>query len=451
MLRTLEYVEGMDLHTLEEGVTWGWETYPQYLDAISSRGTGINFGGYVGHTAVRLAVMGAEAYERPASIAEIEAMKQVVREAILGGAVGFSTDRSPYHRAYEAKRVPSAVGSREEVVSLMASVGDVARGVCMAIVDPNDFEWVFEIQAAIGRPMNWCQLMTWPAKSPWLGSTQLQMDRLRIAREAGASVYAQATCKPVTQQFTFSNPITFFPAPAFAETASLSPEEKLARYRDVVWRGRAHADLAGYTDPNWTKWVVTETKTQQSLVGKTISELAEATGKTPLDAALDISMEDDLQTRFTVTSANDDVEALKAILRAPGSVLGLSDAGAHCDQMCDANMLTDFLAYWVRDRELMPLEEGVRKVSGEPAAVLELRDRGTIELGMAADVAVWDLDNLDPGPLRGVSDFPGSRSRLSADSPRGFRHVLVNGVPIRRDTVSLARSLDNLPGRIVRS
>jgi N-acyl-D-amino-acid deacylase len=114
-------------------------------------------------------------------------------------------------------------------------------------------------------------------------------------------------------------------------------------------------------------------------------------------------------------------------------------------------MQTDFLANWVRDRELMPLEAGVRKVTSEPAEVLELRDRGSLQIGHAADIAVWDLDTLDPGPMRRVNDFPGGGSRLVADRPAGFWHVLVNGVPIRRDTLSLLGELPSLPGQVLRS
>ena len=451
MLRTLEFVEGMDRDTLGQGIGWGWETFPEYLDHVAARGTAINYGAYVGHSAVRLAVMGDDGYERTATQAENDEMRRMVLEAVLAGALGFSTDRSPYHRGDGGRPVPSAVGSQDEVISLMTAVGEAGRGVCMAIVDPIDFEWVFDIQAAVGRPLNWCQLMTWPENSRWLPSTKAQLERQALATSAGALIYGQATCKPVTQQITFANPIPLYPAAAFGETASLSLEARSRRYEDEGWRRRADADLVAYNDPDWSKWSVAETETQPDLVGRTVAELAKERGKRPLEAALDIALADRLQTRFTVISANDNFEELTSILTADGCILGLSDAGAHCDQMCDANMQTDFLANWVRDRELMPLEAGVRKVTGEPAAVLDLRGRGSVEVGQAADIAVWDLETLDPGPMRRVADFPGGGSRLVADRPAGFWHVLVNGVPIRRDTVSLLGQLSSLPGHVLKS
>jgi N-acyl-D-amino-acid deacylase len=451
MMRTFEFVEGMDRATLAEGIQWGWETFPEYLEQVASTGTAINYGAYVGHTAVRLAVMGEQGYEREATRAEIEAMRLVVRDAVLAGALGFSTDRSPYHRGDRGRRVPSALGSEHEVLTLMGAVGEVGHGVCMAIVDPIDFEWVFDAQASIGRPLNWCQLMTWPENSRWLPSTSRQLERQRLATGMGMPIYGQATCKPVTQQITFSNPIPLYPAPAFGETAALGSEGRKQRYRDQQWRQRARADLVAYNDPDWTKWIVAETQNHPALVGRTIAELAKQDGKAALDAALDLALEDDLQTRFTVISANDNFEELASILTSDGCILGLSDAGAHCDQMCDANMQTDFLANWVRDKALMPLEAGIRKVTGEPASVLELHDRGTVEVGQAADIAVWDLEALDPGPMRRVDDFPAGGSRLVADRPDGFWHVLVNGTPIRRDTVSLLGDLSSLPGQVLRS
>jgi N-acyl-D-amino-acid deacylase len=451
MVRTLQFVEGMDPDTLDQGIDWGWETFPEYLDQVGGRGTAINFGGYIGHTAVRLAVMGEDGYERLATTVEIETMGRLVREAVLAGALGFSTDRSPYHRGDGGRRVPSAIGSQDEVVALMGAVAEAGRGVCMAIVDPIDFEWVFDLQTTVGRPLNWCQLMTWPENSRWLPATKVQLDRQRRATMMGAPIYGQATCKPVTQQITFANPIPLYPAPAFGETATLDQQGRRRCYTNQEWRQRASADLIAYNDPDWTKWIVAETGRHPGRVGSTVADLARQSGQRPLEAALDLALDDDLQTRFTVISANDNIEELASILTSEGCILGLSDAGAHCDQMCDANMQTDFLATWVRDKGLMPLEAGVRKVTAEPAAVLELRDRGSIEVGHAADIAVWDLGALDPGPMRRVADFPGGASRLVADRPGGFWHVLVNGTPIRRDTVSLLEDLESMPGQVLRS
>jgi N-acyl-D-aspartate/D-glutamate deacylase len=172
-------------------------------------------------------------------------------------------------------------------------------------------------------------------------------------------------------------------------------------------------------------------------------------GEEAFYTALSIALEDELATRFRVVFANDDVPLLERILTTPGCVIGLSDAGAHNAQMCDAPLPVDFLAYWVRDRQLMSIEQGVRKLTGESADLLGLADRGYVEVGRAADLVVFDLDQLSPGPLRRVSDFPAGADRLTADAPEGLRHVLVNGVGVRIDGDDVRAKIGALPGQLL--
>jgi N-acyl-D-aspartate/D-glutamate deacylase len=261
------------------------------------------------------------------------------------------------------------------------------------------------------------------------------------------------TPRPISFQVSFAQPMSFYPVPAFGELATLDVSERAARYRDPAWRERAIRDLASkqWVDPNWHKFSVEETPSQPELIGRSVDELARERGEDPTAVALDIALADDLETRFRVIFANDDVPLLERILRTDGCLLGLSDAGAHNSQMCDASLPLDFLASWIRDRELMPVEAGVRKLTGEIADFLGLPERGYIREGAAADVVVFDLDELDPGPLRRVADFPGGTDRLTADAPRGLRHVLVNGVPIRVDGDDVRAKLDELPGTLLSS
>jgi N-acyl-D-aspartate/D-glutamate deacylase len=160
----------------------------------------------------------------------------------------------------------------------------------------------------------------------------------------------------------------------------------------------------------------------------------------------EIAVAEDLATRFRAYIANDDVEDVRHLLTHERVVLGLSDAGAHVDQLCDAPLYTDLLGRWVRERRLMPLEQAVRKLSGEAADLFGLERRGYLREGYWADVCVFDPDTVDPGPLRRVRDFPAGAERLTADRPKGVRHVLVNGTPIRTDERSLIDSLAQLPG-----
>jgi N-acyl-D-aspartate/D-glutamate deacylase len=165
---------------------------------------------------------------------------------------------------------------------------------------------------------------------------------------------------------------------------------------------------------------------------------------------LDVSLEDDLTTRFWSVLANDDEEGIAFLLPRDNVLLGLADSGAHVSQLCDACFATDLLGNWVRERGVMPIERAVHKLSGEPASVYGLDDRGTLEVGKAADVVVFDADTVAPGQLHRVHDFPANGERLTADSPVGMTHTLVNGTPIRLDGKPHGEGLDARPGSILR-
>ena len=211
----------------------------------------------------------------------------------------------------------------------------------------------------------------------------------------------------------------------------------MATYRDHDWRARAWDELSGRQQGalpfNWPSLSVAESERHPELVGRNVVELAEERGCTPLDVILDISLDDDLVTRFNSVLANDDPEGIAWLLPRDGVLLGLADSGAHVSQLCDACFSTDLLGNWVRDREVMPVERAIHKLTAEPAEVYGLDDRGVVEAGRAADLVVFDPDTIAPGPLRRVRDFPADGERLTADAPVGVRHTLVNGVPIRVD------------------
>jgi N-acyl-D-aspartate/D-glutamate deacylase len=195
---------------------------------------------------------------------------------------------------------------------------------------------------------------------------------------------------------------------------------------------------------------VAESASRPELQGRSVVELAAQWGCTPLDVMLDVSLDDKLEARFLSVLANDDADAIAWLLPRDNVLLGLADSGAHVSQLCDACFATDLLGTWVRDRNVMSLERAVHKLTGEPASVYGLTDRGTLELGKAADICVFDPDTVAPGPLRRLHDFPADGERLTADAPVGMTHVLVNGVPIRADNEPLVEGLDSRPGVILR-
>jgi len=265
-------------------------------------------------------------------------------------------------------------------------------------------------------------------------------------------VWPQVSCRPLVFQMNLLEPFTFNMRPSFAALMDRPVEERLAAYRDPAWRATAWEELAGRSGllpVNWAALSVAECDTRPDLVGRRVVDLAEEQGVTPLDALLEVALADDLATRFNSVLANDDPDGIAWLLPRDNVLLGLADSGAHVSQLCDACFATDLLGPWVRDREVMPLERAVHKLTAEPAAVYGLTDRGQLAEGKAADVVVFDPATVAPGPLRRIRDFPADGERLVADAPVGVTHTLVNGVPIRVDGEQLPAG-ERLPGTVLR-
>jgi N-acyl-D-aspartate/D-glutamate deacylase len=237
-------------------------------------------------------------------------------------------------------------------------------------------------------------------------------------------------------QFTLADPYSLNTGTVFGELLQRDRAARLAAYADPEWRARAAEDLeSSPMKPRWDTFEVSESSTFPELQGRRVTDLAAERGVRPLDVMCELALTEDLATRFRAYIANDDADAVAQLLTHDQTALGLSDAGAHVDQLCDAPLPTDLLARWVREREVLSLEHAVRKLTGEPADLFGFVGRGYLREGCAADVCVFDPATVGPGPTRRVRDFPADAERLTAEEPTGIRHVLVNGTPIREDEV----------------
>ena len=442
IVHTLENVEGMDANSLAAGIVWDFETFPDYLDLVHRRGTTLNFTAYIGHTALRLFVMGDAAYERAASPEEIERMCQLLTEAMDAGAAGFSTSFSFAHRGADGKPVPSRFAEMDEVEALFMTAGKAGKGVVLATPGwqceyPDVFTW----QQRVGRPFT-CPLFAL--------SSGKHLEVVKLHEEAlaqGANVWPQVTPRPLTMQFTLADAYNLNVGEVFGELMKVGRDVRKAAFRDQEWRTRAFDDLennATGMKPRWETYEVSESERFPELLGRRVTDIARDRNCTPLDVMCELSLAEDLETRFRAYIANDDPEEVARLLTEDHVVLGLTDAGAHVDQLCDAPLPTDLLGNWVRDRELMPLERAVRKLTGEAADMFGFENRGYLRQGYFADVTVFDPTTVSPGPQRRLRDLPANGERLTAEEPVGMRHVLVNGSPIRRDEAQL--SLEVLPG-----
>ena len=243
LARTLQHVEDMSFDTLSAGVPWGdFETFPQYLDAVANRGVALNYGCYVGHTAVRLYVMGEDAYERPATPDEIALMQTVVADAMAGGAAGFASSASPTHNGDGGRPVPSRVADLAELRALLEPVKQCGRGV-VALLPGGVFsnEEVFKLQREIGRPFTWTALLTVKGY-PYHEKVVAEHD---AAWAEGVEVWPQVSCRPLVFQMNLSEPFTLNMRPTFAALMGKSKDERLAAYRDPAWRASAWEDVSG--------------------------------------------------------------------------------------------------------------------------------------------------------------------------------------------------------------
>ncbi len=426
LARTLQHVEDMSFDTLSVGVPWDeFETFPQYLDSIERRGTALNFACYVGHTAVRLYVMGDEAYERAATAEEIGRMQAVVAEAMAGGAAGFASSSSPTHNGDGGRPVPSRVADLAELRALLQPLRGLGRGV-VALLPGGVFSnsEVFDLQREIGRPFTWTALLTIKGY-PYHVKVMEEHD---AAWADGVQVWPQVSCRPLVFQMNLSEPFTLNVRPSFAALMDKTKDERIAAYRDPAWRESAWADVSGRSGGfpvNWDAITVGESAAHPDLAERPVAVLAEERGCSPLDVMLDISLDDDLQSRFTSVLANNDPEGIEWLLPRDNVLLGLADSGAHVSQLCDACFSTDLLGSWVRERGVMPIERAVHKLSGEPAEVYGLHDRGTLAVGKAADIC-----GLRPrdGGARPPPPHPGlSGRRRAPDGRRPGRHAARSG------------------------
>jgi N-acyl-D-aspartate/D-glutamate deacylase len=442
IVHTLENVEGMDADSLSAGIAWEYETFPDYLDLVHRRGTALNFTAYIGHTALRLYAMGDAAYERAATPEEIERMCQLIGEAMSVGAAGFSTSFSYAHRGVDGKPVPSRFAEMDEVEALFMAVGKAGKGVVLATPGwqceyPDVFTW----QPRVGRPF------TCPLFALSNGKHREVVKFHQDALANGANVWPQVTPRPLTMQFTLADAYNLNVGEVFGELIKVSPEVRKAAFRDQEWRTRAFDDLQNIATgmkPRWETFEVSESDRFPELLGRRVTDIAHERNASPLDVMCELSLAEDLTTRFRAYIANDDPEEVGRLLTEDHVVLGLTDAGAHVDQLCDAPQPTDLLGTWVREREIMPIEQAIRKLAGEPADMFGFEGRGYLRPGYAADVTVFDPATVAPGPQRRLRDLPADGERLTNEEPTGMRHVMVNGTLIRTDERQL--ELEQLPG-----
>ncbi len=504
-MRLLTRIEAIPLRTMELGLTWDWETFPQWMDAIERKPLGVNVGALVPFNPLRLYVMGIEdSRERVyANDQETKQMQAIVKEAMDHGAFGWSSMKTLLNRPDDGRFIPSQVASNEEYLALAQAIapygigsigwtrGQAERplpagepdllggagvdttsgapesvGVAGLQFDPVEGDvrgegrdnFLIEMAQASGRPLNWGGV-NFSEAEPTRYKEQLAY--LERANAEGGTMFAQASGVQIAPLFELAEYNGFDALPNWIDPFVGTPEQRMAKLNTPGVRDRMKQDVGGEwtgiggtadVAANWTKMRVVEVRKDANLQyeGMNIAELAEATGKHPMDAMLDLALDEDLRTEFsTDPTTGTDVDAMKEILNHPFTHPCVSDGGAHVRYLTVGIWPVNFLTQWVRDNQAMSLEKAHYKLSGLPAKIAGFNDRGTLREGMAADILIYDLDKLGlvyDSPVYD-DDFPGGERRL-IQKAKGIRYTMVNGeVTFTEGTVCT----DATPGKLLRS
>jgi N-acyl-D-amino-acid deacylase len=454
IVRTLEKVEGMSVAALEAGLgaAWGFETFPQYLDAVERKGPAINVAALIGHTPVRLFAMGEAATERAATAEEVAEMRGILRDGLEAGALGFATSKAVTHVGYGGKPVPSRAAAFSEVLALAGALREAGKGVIQATIGPGlQFDEFAALARESGAPVSWTALLAGRRRQGVDHRVQLARS-LELARQNYA-VFPQVTPRPLNFEFQLKEPFVFESMSLFRPISAADFSGKKRLYADADFRKafRDKMDRApGEFVLGFRGTMISEYAPDPTLEERRLIDVAAERGVHPVDLMLDLGLATGLDARFRMAVANNNEDDVAELLLDPHMVMGLSDAGAHASQLCDACQATYLLGRWVREKQALSLEQAIRMLTSRPAEVFGIADRGRLAEGWPADIVVFDPATVGAGPLRRVWDFPGGANRLVSDAS-GIDAVIVNGTVLRQNGHDRAATDGKLPGKLLRN
>ena len=437
MLKNLSVVEGMDLNALLTGVNWEFESFGQYMDQLRRIGPYINTAVFAGHSVIRTAVMGADGSSKvDPSPEQMQAMQSMVRDAMDHGAIGFASSFSPNHSGFGGIPMPSTIASETELRALTSVLGEKKKGVFMMATGTRGSPDIMEsIAEDTGRPAYISTVLTmYNEGNPSLGAAYYE--RCAQALERGHELYILTSCQPLSFDFGLTDPYVLLSHSAFdvvksATFNSLPGIYRSTEFRDAFRKNLKHPKEGILFLGNWRHIEVGQTThpENQRLEGQNIQALADQQGLDPVDVFLDLALSEDLGTHFVGKFFNNNDEGVAPSLKHPASVITLSDAGAHLSYMCDAGFGLYFLSHWVRDTGHFTLSEGIRKITSEPADRFRIPERGRLQVGLPADMLLFDPATVGISKPLPRQDLPGGGSRMIRTAT-GVHGVWVNGVKV---------------------
>ena len=464
MLELMEGVEDIPGAVLEEGVTWEWESFPQYMDAVAGKRRTIDLGAQVPHGALRVYAMGERGAARePANAEDIALMARLAAEAVSAGALGFSSSRTIVHRTRRGEAVPSLGAPSGELQAIARAIGETGRGVLQLISDFDDLDGEFQLlrdfAAAGRRPLSFTLLQHDFLPERW----REVMRRVMVARGEGLDIKAQVACRAVGMVHGLECSMhPFFLTPGYTEIAALPLPERVARLRDPARRARILEEWKQATGTRRLESITRDFHKLYPLNGETaeyeprtedsVAGIAARLGRPVLEVVYELMLEDEGRRKFYFPMYNytaSDLEVVREMMSHPAALLGLGDAGAHYGYICDASYPTYLMTHWGRDRTRgpkFPLEWLVHAQTLKNAQAMGMTDRGALLPGMKADINLIDFEHLQLSAPQMVRDLPAGGRRL-VQTARGYRATLVSGEPIMQDGVPTGA----LPGQLVRS
>jgi N-acyl-D-aspartate/D-glutamate deacylase len=432
-MRDLVNVEAIPFEVLQAGITWEWESFPQYMEAAARRRPALNLAFLAPLTPLRHYVMGEASMERCASPEETTRISALLGEALDRGAFGFSSTLLNQHMGYQGRPLACRNASREELKAYCNALKARGKGAIeiamtrqIGVMDDPELELLDFMLAESARPITFIAMFD---RDDMPEALRTSLARARPMIERGAR--PQTSPLPLTREINMRNPFSFAAFPSWKRVfEDKSKEAQAAVYRDVNFRNRFREDLKRPASfGNWARITVHEVKSPalKRYEGRSVADIAAAEGKDGVDAFLDVTLADDLQNEFTMQSFNTRVERMTEMLNDPAVLIGLGDGGAHLDMLCDCGYPTYLLGTWVRERKALSLAEAVRRMTSDPADFFGIRDRGRLKPGLAADVTIFDPASVgSAGRPERRYDLPGGAKRMVMRS-KGIEYTIVNG------------------------
>jgi N-acyl-D-amino-acid deacylase len=459
VFRNLERAEDISRDAMLAGIEWRWETFPQYLDVLDGLEKGINYAGYIGHSALRTYVMGERAFEDEASDDDVKAMQNIAKEAVTAGAVGFSTSRTFNHITADDRPVASRLANWQEVRAIVNAVGETGKGIFEIAGesvgrDPERIreyhERLRDLAVESGVTQTWGMFSSRAAPDYW----RPYFDLLDETAAAGGRMYAQVHSRALSSLLSFESNTPFDTWDVWRDIRALPLAEQVAKLHDPDLKAKlvevASQEYKGPrivgAEPRPPSWDYVYAMDDMVYDKPSIGEIARQKGVNPVELMIDLALEHDLKLFFRQPLANENMDQVIEMIKHPRSVVTFSDSGAHVSQIMDSSLQTHMLSYWVREKQALTLEDAVRQLTYNTATMWGLHDRGLVRQGLAADLLVFDPATVGARLPQVVSDLPSGAKRLKQTAD-GIMHTIVNGEVLLTNNEHSGAA----PGRLLRS